>query len=243
LNNRLSDVVIAISPAARDNLTDTGTNPDKIITMFNGVDPVRKLSDDEKSSTRASLGIPDEQFVCAIIARLVPEKGHACVLDAADLLRDLPICIIIAGSGPIESELRAAADARGLSNCLFTGFVSDIAVIENITDLQLNASYGTETSCLSVLEGMSLSTPAVVSDYGGNPYLVKDGENGLVVPMHDAAALASAIRKLYSDPELLVKMGNSALAAYNERFTSKRMTADIEQAYRTAISLKSGRKE
>ena len=240
INNHMSDVIIAISPAARDNLVDTGTDPKRIVTMFNGVEPVRQLSPYEKRAAKASLGISDGQFVCAIIARLVPEKGHKYILEAAGLLKGLPISFIIAGAGPQEQALRAEVSAKGLDNCIFTGFVSDIAEVENITDLQLNASYGTETSCLAVLEGMSLSTPAVVSDFGGNPHLVTNGLNGVVVPTHSGAAIAEAIRRLYEDPEGLAGMGAAALRIYNERFTAQIMTANIENVYRAAVNERTG---
>jgi len=231
VNNYLSDTIIAISPASRDNLVETGADPRKIVTMFNGVEPVRRLTIEEKDAVRASLGIRPEHFVCSIIARFVPEKGHLYVLEAASMLADLPIRFIIAGYGPYENEVRAAAESLKLDNCIFTGFISDIATIENITDLQINASYGTETSSLSLLEGMSLSTPAVASDYGGNPYLITDGENGLIVPQHDGAAVAEAVRRLYGERDTLARMGNSALRIYNERFTAVAMAAAIEKVY------------
>ena len=235
LNNRLSDLIISVSPAAGQNLIDTGTNPKKIVTVYNGVEPRRRLSDDEKSAVRASLGITDGQFVCAIIARLVPEKGHVYVLDAAEMLRDLPIRIIIAGSGPVETRLRSDADGRGLSNCIFTGFVEDIAAIENIMDLQLNASYGTEATSLSLLEGMSLGVPAVVSDFGGNPFIISNGDNGIVVPQHDGKALATAVRELYDSPETLARMGEAALTSYKALYTAGKMAKNIEQVYRDAM--------
>ena len=234
MNNRLSDAIIAISPAARDNLVETGTDPKKIVTMFNGVEPARRLSDEEKAAVRASLGIGDE-FVCAIIARLVPEKGHAYVLDAAEQLRDLPIRFVIAGTGTSEMTLKTAAAERGLDNCIFTGFISDIATIENIMDLQINASYGTETSSLSLLEGMSLGIPSVASDFGGNPYLVTDGENGLIVPKCDGAAIAEAVRKLHASPETLARMGESSATAYKERFTAAIMAKNIENVYHKIV--------
>jgi len=235
VNNHLSDIMIAISPAARDNLVETGADPRKIITMFNGVEPVRRISNEEKSIVKKLMGIEDGMFVCAVIARLVPEKGHLYVLEAADILRDLPIRFVMAGAGPSEDELRAAVAGRDLTNCVFTGFVDDIAVIENIMDLQLNASYGTETSSLSLLEGMSLEVPAVASDFGGNPYLIAHGENGLLVAKKDGAALAGAVRELFEDPEKLAAMGKNAYRVYSERFTAEIMAAGIEQAYRTAL--------
>ena len=236
VNNRYSDIIIAISPAARDNLTDTGTDLRKIVTMYNGAEPVRRFTDDEKKAVRAKMGIEDVALICAIIARLVPEKGHHCVLEAAEMLRDLPVRFVIAGSGPAETELKTIAAERNLDNCLFTGFVEDIAQIENIMDLQINASFGTEASSMALIEGMSLGVAAVVSDFGGNPYHITDGENGLIFPRNDAAALASAIRKLYEEPETRERMGLSAAQAYEARFTAKAMAASIEAVYKNAVS-------
>ena len=231
INNYFSDSIIAISPASRENLVDTGTKAEKITSMFNGVLPVRKLSDEEKAELRSSLGIAKDDFVCSIIARLVPEKGHIYVLEAAKLLKDMPLKIIIAGSGAADEQLKAYAKQHELDNCIFTGFLNDVAGVENISDFQLNASYGTETSSLSLLESMSLSIPAVASDFGGNPYLITDGVNGYVVPQHDGKALADAIRKLLEDPKKLAEMGANALEIYNERFTAEVMAANIEKVY------------
>ena len=236
-NNRLSDRMIAISPAVYDNLVETGADRGKIVTMYNGVEPIRTLSDEEKTAVRISFGINDSEFVCAVIARLVPEKGHRYILEAAGMLRDLPIRFIIAGEGPSGNGLRAAAGSLGLTNCIFAGFIGDISSIFNIIDLQLNASYGTEASSLSLMEGMSLGVPAAVSDYGGNPYLVTNGENGIVVPKQDSALLAGAIRSLYEDPETLLRMRENALRIYNERFTAAIMAANIEQVYREALNV------
>ncbi|MDR1299977.1 MAG: glycosyltransferase family 4 protein [Oscillospiraceae bacterium] len=242
INNALADVIIAVSPAALANLVDTGADPRKIFTMFNGVEPVRRLDGRERRAVRESLGIKSGEFVCSIIARLEEVKGHRYVLEAAKLLDDLPIRVIIAGTGSAEAELRARAAELGLTQCVFTGFVADTSGIENITDLQLNASFGTETSSLSLLEGMSLGTPAVVSDYGGNPHLITNGENGLVVPKKDARALADAVRALYNNSALLAGMSQKAHDAYISRFTAERMAADIEDVYEAACALRRGEK-
>jgi glycosyltransferase involved in cell wall biosynthesis len=231
INNSLSDVIVAISPAARDNLTATGASPGKIVTMFNGVEPVRALTDAEKSDIRRKYGVREGELVCAIIARLEPYKGHEYVLDAAESLQDLPVRFIFAGAGSDEERMREKSREMGLHNCIFTGFVQDVWEIENIADIQLNASYGTETSSLSLLEGMSLGTPAVVSDFGGNPYLIADGENGLVVPRRDADALAGATRRLYDDPEERARMSRRAKEIYEERFTAEAPVRKVEAIY------------
>ena len=240
INNYYSDIIIAISPAACKDLVETGTDAKKIITMFNGVEQLRKISDEDKAAFKKHLGIEEGDFVCAIAARLVPEKGHIYILEAAEKLRDLPIKFVIAGTGPCDEELRAYAESKKLGNCIFTGFLNDVASLVNITDVQLNASYGTEASSISLTEGMSLGVAAVVSDFGGNPYLMTHGKDAIVVPKRNGLAMAEAIRSLYNDPELLKNMGAGALESYVTKYTTEIMAANIEDVYRKAGKLAAG---
>ena len=113
----------------------------------------------------------------------------------------------------------------------FLGFVTDVAPLLSVLDLQLNASYGTETSSLSILEGMSMGLPAVVSDYGGNPWLIDDGEDGLLFPTRDASALARAGARLMDDRGELSRMGERAAEIFRQRFTGEIFAQNIENVY------------
>ena len=117
------------------------------------------------------------------------------------------------------------------NNVLFTGFIKDVDKLMSITDLQCNASYGTEATSLALLEGMSLGIPAVVSDFGGNPGVIKNGENGLIFPQKNAEAMADAIYKVYSDKEFYAKLSNGAKEIFNNTFTAVAMTQNIEKVY------------
>jgi glycosyltransferase involved in cell wall biosynthesis len=232
VNNALSDAMIAVSPAAAGKLLELGADPSKIVTVMNGAERAREMTPEEKAAARAELCIAGNEFVCSIIARLEPVKGHALVLDAAEALRGLPIRFIIAGDGSLGGELRADAAARGLGNCLFTGFVPDIWRIENLTDVQINASYS-EASNMSLIEGMSIGIPAIASDAEGNRHLITDGENGLLFKIGDAPALAEAIRRLYRDAGEQARMSRRAREIYDERFTAEESVRKTEAIYRT----------
>lgn len=233
INNSLSDIIIAVSPAAKDNIVETGINPEKVRVVFNGVDKVDMITKEEKSKILEDYGLSQSDFICAIIARLEEVKGHDYVLEAAKILKEYKdIKIIIAGTGHIENELKKKADDLGLGNCIFTGFIKEIYKIENIMKLQLNASYGTEATSLSLLEGMSLGVPAVVSDFGGNPYVIINGKNGIVVPRRKPKPLAAAIWELYNNHTLYNEMSVNATNIYNEKFTSEAMVGNIETIYR-----------
>ncbi|MDR0813831.1 MAG: glycosyltransferase family 4 protein [Oscillospiraceae bacterium] len=232
VNNFFADEFIAISVAAEKNLTDTGTNPRKITTMLNGVLPIPEAADAKKAELRSKFGIADGDFVCTLAARLVPEKGQRYVLETAKMLTEYPIKFLFAGTGPDEEALKAAAP----ENVIVVGFVSDMSAAHSITDVQLNASTGTECSSISLLEGFSLGVPAIVSDFGGNPSHIESGKNGFVVAQRDSAAMKDAILRLYSDRELLLKMRAETKRIYNERFRAGIMAKNIEQVYKHAIA-------
>ena len=120
-------------------------------------------------------------------------------------------------------------------NVIFTGFITDVDKLMAITDVQANASYGTEATSLALLEGMSIGIPAVVSDFGGNPGVIKTGRNGIVVPKQNSHALAEGLEKLLTDDELYKKMSAGAREIFNSTFTSKAMTENTENYYKEII--------
>ena len=111
------------------------------------------------------------------------------------------------------------------------GFRSDVPRLLNILDVQLNCSYGTEATSMALLEGMSLGLPTIASDYGGNPWVVKDGKTGLLFPSKNAAALADAMERLMDSPPERAAMGARAREMYKERFTGEVFARNTENIY------------
>lgn len=234
VSERFADRIIAVSPAARENLTDVGIREDLIDVVMNGVEPITRKPEEECRQLRARLGIGDGDFVCGILARLEPYKGHMIILDAAKALMSegRRFKVLIAGAGAFEAEVRNKAADLGLLDCVqFLGFVGDVSSLLSILDVQLNASYGTEASSLSLLEGMSIGLPAIVSDYGGNPFVIAHEKNGLVFKSLDSGGLADCIRRLMDAPELRRKTSAGAVKIFNESFTGRNFAANIERVY------------
>ena len=234
VNGKLATDIVAVAQAAMDNLTDTGVDPKKITVIINGVDEMRKISDDEKSELKESLGIKNTTFVCGISARLEEYKGHSYLLDTVKYVCDRhpDTVFLIIGGGSCEQSLKEKAKKLGIEDkTIFTGFVDDVAPYYNIMDLNLNCSIGTETSSLALSEGMSLSVPAIATTYGGNPYMITDGVNGFLVPERDSVAMGDKILELIDNPELLKKLSVGARSQYEKKFTAKVMTAQLEKLY------------
>lgn len=229
----LSNGILAVADAAADNLVDVGVPREKIRVIINGVEGLRVLDADERRAWRRSLGFVDEDFVCGIFARLEACKGHRYLIEALALLpRESRVKVLIVGRGGLEKELRDLAVSLGVADrVVFAGFQRDIAPLMNAVDLNLNCSVGTETSSLALSEGMSVGRAAVVSDYGGNPAMVEDGVSGFVVKRASPAELAAAIGRLEYDRELLRKMGEAARRRFEEKFTARVMTAQLEDYY------------
>ena len=229
----LSDRVIAVANAAKGDLIEMGVDAEMISVIINGSDPVERMSAEKRKKIRSEMNISDDAKVVSIFARLEDCKDHITFLRAAVLLlRSNPKYVfLIVGSGSREQVLKNMVKTLGISdNVIFTGFVDDITAYMNITDINVNCSVGTETSSLALSEGMSLSIPPVVSDYGGNPYMVQNGKNGLMFRCGDYTGLAEAIISL-DDPELYADLSKKAGERFRSELNAKRMTVLTESLY------------
>lgn len=233
-NNILSTRIIAVAESARQNLVEMGCDGQKIEVIINGVEPVRTVSGSEKNELRAKLGIDNNGFVISIFARLEEYKGHRILLSAAaKCLKKFPnFKFLIVGEGSRKSELVSLTKELNIDkNIIFCGFCGDVAPYFNITDINVNCSFGTETSSLALSEGMSLGLPAVASDYGGNPHMARDGVNGLIFPRNDADALACALMRIYTDEELYKRCSQGALLRFQNEFNARAMCEKMAALY------------
>lgn len=234
LNHHYSDHIIAVSPAAKENLTDGGVDSSRITVIMNGVAPLSPASPEAVDALNATWGIQPHHFVLGILARIEDYKGHLHIVEAAQLLKQQgrAVKILVAGTGPFSDALSAAVAERELQDTvILMGFQRDVSTILSALDVQLNASYGTEATSIALLEGMSLSLPSIVSDYGGNPYLIEDGVTGLIFPSRDSKALADAIARLMDDSALATQLGQNAKQAFTRQYTGQVFAQNTEAVY------------
>ncbi len=233
INNHYADSIIAVAEAAKDNLTATGVDAKKISVILNGVEGLKRADNTEREEIKKRFGIGDEKVV-SIVARLEDIKGHDYYIEAADkLLKEgINAKFFIAGTGSYEEHLKnKVKEMDREDSIIFTGFISDVDKLMNVTDIQANASFGTEATSLALLEGMSIGIPAVVSDFGGNPGVIKNGINGFVVEKKNADALAKKLKELLTDDELYKRLSDGALDIFSKTFTAKAMTQNTEDIY------------
>lgn len=239
INEFLSDEIIAVAEAAKKNLTDAGISDKKIKVVLNGVEPLTKVPDEKIKQVKLKYNITDDDFVIGILARLNEVKGHIYLIEATKKLvriKGNKIKVLIVGTGEIENELKEQVNKLGLQDIIiFTGFIQNVNEILSVMDLQVNASFGTEATSLALLEGMSMGIPAVVTDYGGNPGVIRSGENGLIVRTKDSEDLASSILRVIEDDGLRLYMQKRAVDIFNKKFTAKIYTKNIENIYKNML--------
>ncbi len=234
-NSLFSTSIIAVSESARRDLISTGCDSKRITTVINGVEPIRLISELEKECLRQTLGIDESHFVIGIFARLESYKGHRTLLEAAAICKRYypQFRFLIVGDGSESNELKRYVQKLGIADTVhFTGFCDDVAPFFNLIDLNVNCSYGTDTSSLSLSEGMSLGIPSIASDYPGNLYMVKNGVNGLIFPQNNPRALAMEIIRMYCDKELYEICKVGAYKRYKDELNARAMTEKMLDFYR-----------
>ena len=235
VNEHYADHIIAVSPATRENLLEGGISPRKITVVMNGVSPVEKTAPEQQKALKKELNLLPDTVVFGILARIEDYKGHLYLVQAAQKLKEMGyknFRILAAGTGSFEEEVKRAVEEAGVTDVVsLLGFRSDVKELLNILDVQLNCSYGTEATSMALLEGMSLNLPSVVSDYGGNPFLVEDGASGVVFPSRDSEALARAMARMLDEPEKRVEMGLRGGEIFSRQFTAQAFARNTEQVY------------
>ena len=172
-----------------------------------------------------------------ILARVEEYKGHSVLLDAAEQLlsQGRRVKVLVAGEGRAEAAPAAAGGVLPPGDSVFAGFIERVERALWAMDAQINASTESEGTSLSLLEGMSFGLPAVVSDIGGNPLLIQDGENGLVFPNRDSRALAGCVARLMDDPALLRRLGEEPNGRFEENYTGEIFAKHVEDVYRDVL--------
>ena len=224
-----TDFTIATAQYVKDTLVLEGIPSRKTEVIINGSLPLKQLSDTEISQLKKRLGYTERDFLAGIVGRLERGKGQEIFIEAAKICEKAApqIKFLIVGSGSMENELKK--QAQGLGNLQFLGFLHDVTEIMNILDANVNCSYISETSSLSLSEGMSVGAIPIVSDCGGNRFMASDC--GLVFPKRDAVKLSENLILLANDEKRTASQKALSTQKFSENFTAKVMTKKTEALY------------
>lgn len=158
-----------------------------------------------RAGMRSLLGVDDDQVLVLSVGRLAAQKSMRVLLDAVELLADGRTRLLIAGDGPEREALAARIAARNLPVALL-GQRTDVADLLAAADVFVLASRW-EARALVVQEALRAGVPVVATAVGGLPELV--GDAGLLVPWNDASALAGAVHRIRTSPELRARLAGA----------------------------------
>jgi glycosyltransferase involved in cell wall biosynthesis len=206
LVSRFADLVVANADAVRELcLREEGVRPERCIVVRNGLD----LPHFDGLAAQPLQGPLPEGPIVAVIGNLWPVKGHRTLVEAvAGLPQDLHhVHFVCAGEGPEREYLTARIAELGLQDRVhLLGHRLDVpAILAHATAACLCSS--AEGLSNALMEAMAARLPIVATRVGGNPELVRDGENGWLVPYGDAAALTAKLTELLRAPEQARAMG------------------------------------
>ena len=177
-------------------------------------------------------GFSADDFIVAIIGRLVPVKGHRYLLEAMAQLTDVPrVKLLVVGTGALEQELKAQATQLKLDRRVhFLGFRQDILdILENV-DLLCMASLS-EALPYVILEAASRARAVVATQVGGLATLLEHERTALLVPAEHPTELAQALRRVASDPTLKEQLALNLYEMVKQRFSLERMMSQILSVY------------
>ena len=183
--------------------------------------PARDLdrpSPESVRSLRARHGI-EARPVVLFLGRLVPVKGAIDLLEAC---AGSGLVVAVAGEGPERTALEAAAarlgvDARFLGEIRGEAKQAWLAAASTLALPSRTLADGrTDSAPLALLEAMAAGLPVVATRTGGNSELIRDGENGLLVPERDPAGLRAAIARLLAAPALSARIAEAGRAIARE---------------------------
>ena len=150
----------------------------------------------------------------ACTGRMVAAKGHRILLEAIAALAEEKIqvtCTLI-GDGPERASLEALTLSLGIAHQVrFLGAMAHQPTLAEVAkaDVFVLASFA-EGLPVALMEAMALGVPCVSTTIAAIPELIHSGQNGLLVPPANSAALAAALRQLASDQELRLQLGREA---------------------------------
>lgn len=214
------DRYIAVSRFFRNKMIDFGFSPEQVVYIPNCIDA-------------AKFKRPyDDRGYGLFLGRLSYEKGLDHLLEAAALTPG--ISLHIAGTGPLESELKQKVEECGMENVKFLGYISGNELLDLISRASFTviSSVVYENCPMSVLESLALQTPVIGAKIGGIPELIDHGTDGFIYEAGNSRALADAMEDMMSDAGRRKKMGETGREKIIENFNEADHYQHLHELYK-----------
>jgi len=243
---KVTDRIVTISPAQRDDIVTrfriAAAARTAVIPLGLDLEHLARL-DPRAPHLRRRFGIADRALVIGYVGRFVAIKDLATLVRAfARVAAERPDAVLLlAGDGPLRSEIDALAAALALRERVhFAGWVEDLAPLYATFDICALSSLN-EGTPVALIEAMAAAKPVVATRVGGVADVVDHERTGLLVPPSDPAALGDAMLRLAGNAAERSSMGAAGRQAVVSRFSTTRLVDDIDRLYATALAQKRDR--
>lgn len=229
----LPDHVVTVSRHVENALVRAGVPREHITTVHTGIDFSRYDRALVKGDLREALGLPSDTLLIGTVAILRRKKGHAELLEAvpAVLERFPDAHFVFAGDGPQHANIERRIAALQLSEHVhLLGLRRDVVNVLASLDLFVLPTHQ-EALGTAFVEAGAMGLACIGTNVDGVPEVIDDGETGLLVPVHDPAALAQAIIALLADPARRRAMGEAASRHVRQKFSREAMVGGMVAVY------------
>jgi glycosyltransferase involved in cell wall biosynthesis len=227
-----SEHVIAVTDGERDFLLELGLDPWRVTTAGNGLRPESYPLRDARACRRR-LGLPEDAFVVLFLGRQVEYKGLGTVLEAFQVLHQRHPETHLLVVGP-ETNFSRQLFARNedLPAVTNLGLVSDDVRLDalNACDCLVLPSAG-EAFGIVFLEAWMMGKPVIGPRTVAVSTVIRDGEDGWLVPLDDPWAVVEAVERWIFSPPLARRMGERGRSRVLQRYTRARVADVVEGAY------------
>ena len=192
-----------------------------------------------RTAARATLGLPEDVPVIAVLGRISAWKGQDMLVRALaepELARRGAVALIAGAAWPGAEEREQAV--RDLAHSLeveervrFAGFRDDVENVYGAADVVAVPSTSPDPLPGSAIEAAAAGCAVVASAEGGLPEIIADGRTGRLIAPGDPSALARAAAELLDDPALRERLGAAAAADVRERFAPGRLLEAVHELY------------
>lgn len=198
-------------------------------TIYNCIPMVNTQSIlSEPTSVRKEYGIMDDEIVVAVVGRVVENKGHQYIIEAWKDTSFDDLRLIIIGDGPfLEKYEEILKKQISEKKVILTGQRNDVTDILKDVDIFLFATLH-ENLSMAVLEAAIRKCAIIATNVGGNPEIIENNQNGILIPPFSAEAIKTAVKILANNEDLRIKLGKNAYETALTKFSIEKFEREME---------------
>ena len=225
-------------------ISEFSAREDKVSIINNGVELEHYLDQGPESRELLikRLSLPSNCHFITVVGCLKEVKGHSYLIDGfADFLSqqeaDKKWMLLVLGEGELELELLNQVKSLDIDESIkFTGYQNNVHDWLKVSDVVVSSSLS-EGLSNALIEACAAGCAIIATNVGGNPEVVTNGENGLLIEARSASSISVALSRLAQDEILIKKMGENSRLKAKASFSNTTMVEKLEQYYSSTLML------